>query len=166
MTELIARVMMDMSMLYAGDAARIQHFTKVYAYAGIIGREEGMNEPSLETLCLAALTHDIGIHLCEEKYGCCDGALQQKEGPALAKTLLSKAGAQPATIERVCFLVAHHHTAKDIDALDWQVLLEADFLVNGFEESLSQAALENAYDTLFVTQTGKQLLSAMFDLNR
>lgn len=166
MTDLITRVMMDMCMLYAGDAARIQHFTKVYAYAGIIGREEGMDEASLETLILAALTHDIGIHLCEEKYGRCDGQLQQQEGPALAEALLSKTGAPKQTIERVCFLIAHHHTTKGVDAPDWQILLEADFLVNGFEESLSQAALENAYDTLFVTQTGRQLLSAMFDLNR
>ena len=35
----------------------------------------------------AALTHDIGIHVCEEKYGNCNGKLQEKEGPAIAKKL-------------------------------------------------------------------------------
>ena len=33
-------------------------------------------------------------------------------------------------IRRVEYLVGHHHTYKDIDGLDYQILVEADFLVN------------------------------------
>lgn len=25
--------------------------------------------------------------------------------------------------------IAHHHTCKDVEGIDWQILLEADFLV-------------------------------------
>ena len=37
-------------------------------------------------------------------------------------------------LERICFLVGHHHTYKDVDGLDHQILLEVDFLVNAGEQ--------------------------------
>lgn len=36
------------------------------------------------------------------------------------------------------YLVGHHHTYKDIDGLDYQILVEADFLVNYFEDGLDK----------------------------
>lgn len=51
-----------------------------------------MDAKTLFILETAALTHDIGIHLCEEKYGNCNGKLQEKEGPAIAEKLLSDLG--------------------------------------------------------------------------
>ena len=44
MTELVTRVMDAMCALYAGDARRIQHFTKVHAYAARIALGEGLCE--------------------------------------------------------------------------------------------------------------------------
>ena len=84
----IQRVLTKMFDLYSGDAKRIQHFTKVYTYASYIGREEGISEKEQAVLEIAAVVHDIGIHMCEEKYGECGGKLQEKEGPAIAKELL------------------------------------------------------------------------------
>ena len=51
-----------------------------------------MDAKTLFILETAALTHDIGIHLCEEKYGNCNGKLQEKEGPAIAEKLLAELG--------------------------------------------------------------------------
>lgn len=51
-----------------------------------------MDAKTLFILETAALTHDIGIHLCEEKYGNCNGKLQEKEGPAIAAKLLAELG--------------------------------------------------------------------------
>ncbi len=56
-----------------------------------------------------------------------------KEGPALAEQMLSELGFEKDVIERVSFLVGHHHTYTGIDGLDYQILVEADFLVNLFE---------------------------------
>lgn len=49
-----------------GDARRIQHFLKVYTYADIIGQLEGLAPQELETLRVAAILHDIGIHEAEK----------------------------------------------------------------------------------------------------
>ncbi len=53
----------------AGDAKRIQHFLKVYTYAALLGRQEGLPSAVQQTLELAAILHDIGIHAAEAKYG-------------------------------------------------------------------------------------------------
>ena len=38
-------------------------------------------------------------------------------------------------IDRVCYLVAHHHTYSHIEGKDYQLLVEADFLVNLYEDA-------------------------------
>ena len=78
--------------LYRGDAKRIQHFCKVHSYAKLIAETENVDKKCLFIIEAAALTHDIGIHFCEEKYGNCNGKLQEQEGPAIAERLLEKLG--------------------------------------------------------------------------
>ena len=85
---MINKLHMAMIGLYHGDAKRIQHFCKVHSYAKLIAEMENVDAKTLFILETAALTHDIGIHLCEEKYGNCNGKLQEKEGPAIAEKLL------------------------------------------------------------------------------
>ena len=85
---MINRLHMAMIELYKGDAKRIQHFCKVHSYAKLIAQMENVDEKSLFIIETAALTHDIGIHTCEEKYGECGGRLQEKEGPAIAADFL------------------------------------------------------------------------------
>jgi len=57
---------MEMIDLYKGDVKRIQHFCKVYSYAKLIAQLENVDENTQLILEAAALTHDIGIHLCGE----------------------------------------------------------------------------------------------------
>ena len=150
--------------LYHGDAKRIQHFCKVHSYAKLIAEMEKVDAKILFILETAALTHDIGIHLCEEKYGNCNGKLQEKEGPALAEQMLSELGFEKDVIERVSFLVGHHHTYTGIDGLDYQILVEADFLVNLFEGNTDTAHIRATYDNIFRTETGKKICREMFGL--
>ena len=116
--------------LYSNDAKRIQHFCKVHSYAKLIAETENVDKKCLFIIETSALTHDIGIHVCEEKYGNCNGKLQEKEGPAIAKKLLEKLGFDKDVSDRVQYLIAHHHTYDNIDGIDYQILVEADFLVN------------------------------------
>ena len=148
--------------LYSGDAKRIQHFCKVHSYAKLIGEAENIDKKSLLILEAAALTHDIGIHICEEKYGSCGGKLQEKEGPAIAERLLKKTGFEDDVINRVRYLIAHHHTYDNIDGTDYQILVEADFLVNIFEDAMSKEAALNAYNNIFRTECGKKICREMF----
>ncbi|MCI6085258.1 HD domain-containing protein [Selenomonas sp.] len=147
-----------------GDARRIQHFIKVYAFAAYIGRKEGLDTRTQRILELAAIVHDIGIHAAEEKYHSTAGKYQEQEGPALATKLLADCGVPADVTGRVAFLVGHHHTYMDVVGLDWRILLEADFLVNAYEDQLSESALRAAREKIFETDTGRHILDTMFGL--
>ena len=154
--------------LYNGDPKRIQHFCKVHSYAKLIAELEKMDKETLFIIETAALTHDIGIHYCEKKYGSCSGKLQEKEGPAIAKKLLEELGFDKNVIERVVYLIAHHHTYDNIDGTDYQILVEADFLVNIYEDGISRDAAEHTYKKVFKTKAGRRICREMFglELNR
>ena len=147
-----------------GDARRIQHFLKVHAYAALIGRLEGLSPDIQEILEAAAILHDIGIHAAEEKHGSSAGKYQEIEGPAPAREILTALGGfSPAFIDRVCFLIAHHHTYKNLDGPDYQILLEADFLVNAYEDQLSAQAIRSFRDQVFRTASGCMLLDTIYE---
>ena len=65
--------------------------------------------------------------------------------------------------KRVQYLIAHHHTYDAIDGNDYQILVEADFLVNLYEDGLSGEAAANAYQKIFRTNSGKRICREMFD---
>ena len=153
---------MDMIAYYDGDPKRIQHFTKVHSYARLIGIGEELDDASLLILEAAAYTHDIGIRVAEEKYGRCDGKLQEQEGPIIAQKMLSQLGFENYIVERICFLIGHHHTYDNIDGLDYQILVEADFLVNLYEDDAGNRAIDKAYKRIFKTETGKKIFRLMF----
>ena len=153
---------MDMIAYYDGDPKRIQHFTKVHSYARLIGIGEELDDASLFILEAAAYTHDIGIRVAEEKYGRCDGKLQEQEGPMIAQKMLSQLGFENYIVERICFLIGHHHTYDNIDGLDYQILVEADFLVNLYEDDAGNRAIDKAYKRIFKTETGKKIFRLMF----
>ncbi|NLJ31941.1 MAG: HD domain-containing protein [Clostridiales bacterium] len=158
----IGNVMGAMIAYYAGDARRINHFLKVYGFARAMGELEGLDESAREILEIAALTHDIGIRNSERKYGSAAGNYQQTEGPPEAKRLLSGLGVDGAVTDRVCWLIAHHHTYTDIRGDDYQILVEADFLVNAYEDGLSEEAVKKVRDTIFKTESGKNMLDSIY----
>ena len=124
--ELLDTLAREMILVNRGDPRRIQHFLKVREFAHLIAVGEGLDEKSRFTLEAAALVHDIAIRRCELIYGSCDGKLQEREGPALARELLTALNFESDVVERVCFLVGHHHTYDQIDGLDYQILVEVD----------------------------------------
>lgn len=147
-----------------GDPRRIQHFMKVHDFARTIGQLEGLNDDTLYILESAAVVHDIGIHVCEDKYGSCEGKLQEKEGPVLAKEMLERLGYEQEVINRICYLVGHHHTYTNITGIDYQILVEADFLVNLYEDKVSLDAVHKAYQNIFKTESGRKICRNMFGL--
>ncbi len=163
-SNMLNKLHMAMIELYKGDAKRIQHFCKVHSYAKLIAQMENVDDKTLFIIETAALTHDIGIHICEEKYGEYGGKLQEKEGPVLAKKLLERLGFETDISERVQYLIAHHHTYNNIEGIDYQILVEADFLVNMYEDSVSKEAVLKAYDSIFRTEYGKHICNEMYDI--
>ena len=147
-----------------GDARRIQHLLKVYAFAAQLGREEHLSPETQAILEAAAILHDIGIHAAEAKYHSASGKYQEIEGPAPARKLLSELDYPPAFIDRVCWLIAHHHTYTDVKEMDYQLLLEADFLVNAFEDALSAKAICSFRQKVFRSPSGIRLLNTIYAL--
>ena len=145
-----------------GNRRDINHFLLVHAFAKQIGKQEQLDERTQLILEIAAVVHDIPCPLCREKYGSVDGKLQEKEGPALVRDFLPPLGFDSELIERVSWLVGHHHTYTNVDGLDHQILLEADFLVNAHEQQLSANAVENMEKAVFKTDAGKELLRSMY----
>ena len=137
---------------YAGDPKRVQHFLKVYEFAKLIGESESLDTETMH----------IGIKISEEKYGSSNGKYQEKEGPAVAEPMLLALGYDEAVIDRVLFLIAHHHTYNEIEGLDYQILVEADFLVNLFEDGSSREAAQKVQKNIFKTNTGTKYLSGLF----
>ena len=157
-------LIVKMTEFNAGDPKRIQHFLKVYEFAHVIGIREGLDPETLHILEMAAILHDIGIRPSEEKYGRCDGKMQEQEGPAYAKEILAQfPEVTAAETDRICYLIAHHHTYNKIDEIDYQILVEADFLVNIMEDGLSKEAALKAYESIFKTTCGKMICREMFD---
>ena len=152
----------EMIQYYRNDPKRIQHFTKVHSYAKLIGEREQLSPEELYILEAAAYTHDIGIKPAEEKYGSSEGKLQEQEGPAVARGMLMRLGFAENVIERVCYLIGHHHTYDNIEGLDYQILVEADFLVNLYEDDINRHGIEQAYQQIFRTQTGKEIFNQMY----
>ena len=149
---------------YEGDAKRIQHFVKVHSFASLIAHMERLSDEQLIVLEAAAYVHDIGIKPAERLYGSSNGKYQEMLGPAQAEIMLKKCGFTDEQIKRICYLVGHHHTYTDIDAPDYQILVEADFLVNLYEDNSSAEAIKYAYENIFKTKTGKGICKTMYSI--
>lgn len=145
-----------------GDAQLIQHFAKVHSFAKLIGSCEGLDEKTMFLLETETLLHDIGIIPARREFGSGSGKYQEKVSDPLVREMLGGLGFDEETIERAAYVVSHHHTYNAIDGMDYQILVEADFLVNLYEEDEPKDSIEAARDLIFKTETGKKLLEEMF----
>ena len=159
---LVATAIERMIAFYKGDLHDVSHFLKVWALAKTIGEQERLEEPVQLTLELAAVVHDIACPLCREKYGDVHGHHQELESPPLVETFFEGLPVDPADLSRISWLVAHHHTDTGVDGLDYQILLEADFLVNAGESGYSRAMIEKFRQRVFRTKSGIRLLDSMY----
>ena len=159
---LIAELMGRIVQYSDGNMHDIDHLTRVWAYAKTIGHLEQMDEDTQRVLEAAAIVHDIACPLCREKYGHTAGPLQEREGAILAADFLKDSGLTPAEVERVSFLVGHHHTLTDVDGADWQILLEADYIANAAENSWPKENVRHFLDTVCRTASGEQLIRSIF----
>lgn len=140
----------------------IEHLVKVWAYARTIGELEGLDDRARRVLEIAAIVHDIACPALRERTGSCSGKLQEQEGPAMAAAFLADAGLPQADIDRVCFLVGRHHTYTGVDGSDWQILLEADYLVNASESGYSKENIRSFAENTCRTAAGRALFRAIY----
>lgn len=162
MKTVIADMIKKLTAQSQGNLHDINHFMKVYAFAKCIGELEGLDEESQNVLEAAAIVHDIACPLCRAKYGSTEGKLQEQEGIALTEEFLREYGLPRDFVQRVVWLVSHHHTYSDVKLPEHRILLEADFLVNADESGYSKEQIEAAKRSFFRTKSGTELLSSMY----
>ena len=153
----IAEILKKMITFSNGNIHDIDHLIKVWTYAKTIGELEGLDPETQFVLEVAAITHDIACPLCREKYGNANGKYQEIEGAPLVTEFLSDTG----MISRVAYLVGHHHTLTDIKGMDYQILIEADYIVNASENGYSKENVENFVEKIVKTQSGRELTRAV-----
>ena len=145
-----------------GDQKRIEHSLKVFGYARLLGKMEGLSPEKQFVLELTAILHDIGICVSEAKYGYSDGEKQEIEGPPVARQILERLSVDAEVIDRVCFIISKHHTFSAIDGIDFQLLVEADFLVNSVEEEVSPEGVKKFVAMNFKSDAGRKTIGYLF----
>lgn len=151
----------DMKSVFGSDLRRINHALTVIGYAEQIQAVEG-GDPFV--VKAAAILHDIGIHQAEKKYGSSAGNYQEIEGPPIAQEILGKYEIPVEQRDHICKIIANHHSAKDIDTIEFRIIWDADWLVN-FPGDFKDADAEkrkSAIERIFKTKTGHLLACKLF----
>lgn len=168
MSDTVAKAVGKMVAYYEEESTMVihdvNHFMKVWGFARTIGILEGLDPETQETLELAAVVHDIACPLCRRKYGEADGRHQELEGEGLTSEFYRGFGLPEEQLDRICYIVAHHHSFAGVDGLDYQIMLEADFLVNADESDVSREGILSFREKVFRTAAGLRLLDQMYGL--
>ena len=153
------QVIEEMKKIFAEAPYGVEHTMRVVANADQILSGEAADEEMREIVVLAAVLHDIGAMEAMRKYGSMEGQYQEKEGEVVAREVMERIGAPEALMERVCYLVAHHHTPAAVPDPDFQILWEADLMDNleYAEEKKDRDELERVIVENFKTHTGLEI---------
>ncbi len=152
------RVAIEMKRFFGHDFKRIGHAANVARYAEQIVKEEKGN-PAV--VLSAAYLHDIGIPEAARKYDSTAARYHQKEGPPIAREILTKLGARQEIIDEVCDIIGHHHHPRDKETMNFKILYDADLIVNLEEgqkkKETERDRLSKIIEKTFLTDTGKRL---------
>ena len=158
----VNEVMEKMIVASNGSFHDINHFLKVWAYARNIGMGEKLDDETQRTLEMAAIVHDISCPSLRAKYGNADGKKQEEVSSPMIMEFFADTDVEKSMVDRIDYMIAHHHTYTDVDGIDLQILLEADFLVNAQEMNIKKDAIEEMMKNVFKTETGIRYLKELF----
>ena len=82
----------------------------------------------------------------------------------MVRAFLSDCGMSTGQVDRVAYLVGHHHTFRGIDGIDYQILIEADYIANAAENGYSKENVTNFINKIMKTKSGKRIARAVFCL--
>jgi len=155
------RISLEMKKYFGKDLKRISHALKVARYAEQIMKIEGGNPL---VILASAYLHDIGIHQAEKKYQSISGEYQEKEGPGMAREILERLDVQKEIVNEVCDIIGHHHHPRGEETLNFQILYEADWLVNMEEDGISQdrKEVQSLVEKHFRTEAGRKLAEELY----
>ncbi len=150
------RIASEMKKYFGEDTKRVNHAFKVAQYAEEMLKIEG-GHPLV--VLGAAYLHDIGIRRAEEKKGTASEEDQEKMGPDIAREILNQLNVQWTIVNEICDIIGHHHHPRERETRKFQILYEADWLVNLEENGLLKDP-EKAQKIIaqnFKTVTGRKI---------
>ena len=121
-----------------------------------------LTERMWRTALVVLITSIIYEYPLEVKYGNTNGKHQEEESAALLEEFFKDSDLPKEFTDRVSYIVSHHHTIDGIDGIDYQIMIEADYLVNADESNFSGNNVRNMLEKVFKTETGKFLLKSMY----
>ena len=83
----------------------------------------------------------------------------------LVRSFLADTGMTEALIARVAYLVGHHHTLQNICGMDYQILIEADYIANASENGYGKESIVHFLDTIMKTASGKHLAASVLGIS-
>ncbi len=160
-TSLSDKLIGQMKDVFGSDTKRINHALAVLDFAEQIQAKEGGDALIVKA---AAILHDIGIRQAERKYNSNAGKYQEIEGPPIALDLLNKHEISTKAIEHICKIIANHHSAKNIDTLEFRIIWDADNIVNLSDdsESFGKEKIKKIIEKRFKTKTGYKIANELF----
>ncbi len=117
---------------FEDDNRRIEHAFAVLKEAELL-QIKGDTAYDDEIVIAAALLHDIGIKISEEKLGYNNGKTQEEFGPPAAEELLKSIDFPLAKIATVKDIISNHHSPSKYDYPELELLKQADRIVNNNE---------------------------------
>ncbi len=166
MEEKVQQVKELITKYFTNDEKRLNHALTSLKFAEEISFLEKVNKKDTLIIQLASLLHDIGIKEAEAKNMSPRGKTQEEEGKVIAEKILTELNIEPAILERVVFIVQYGHTFDRINGLDFQIVWEAEMLVNIVERNLTKwpEHYPNMLRT-FRTEAGKQKLKEIYGVS-
>lgn len=157
------RVAVEMKRYFGTDFKRIKHAARVAHYAEQINRYE-QADPAV--ILISAYLHDIGIKQAEEKFNSSAPKYQHKEGPPVARNILTRLEADPKLIDEVCDIIGHHHSPRKEESANFKVIYDADLIVNIEEENKKSPKdrehLKKIINKSFLTSAGSTIAEEVF----
>ena len=146
---------------FENDLKRINHAKNVLSFAeDLLEKENG----DWIIVIPASILHDIGIKKAEEKYNSSAPNYQEKEGPAVARQILSKLSFNDENTREICDIIAHHHTPGIINTNNFKILYDADWIVNLRDEIFieDKEKVRGVINKLFLTKSGKEMAKKIY----
>ena len=159
------KLIAEMKKVFGSDARRTAHALKVLEQA-----ENIMDETPADPVVVvaAAILHDIGIPAAEEKHGNAAGKYQEIEGPPIARAIIENLDIQPPIarerVRHILRIIANHHSARDADSVEFDIVWDADHIVNLAEKKRGRTdeQLVDYIDKVFRTETGKHIARELY----
>lgn len=111
-----------------------------------------------QVVLAAAALHDVGMARAIRVHNSTDARFHEAEGRPIARRLLESLEFKEEATDHVCKIVGSHHSADEVDSLEFHIVCDADRLVEMPENLVGQSEerLRDIIGQVFRTEAGRQ----------